>query len=78
MLSPMAKGIQTLHSTVEMFNKYQNESAQKRMLFEWSQYHKTVISLNAGASGDLDGLFDFLNLKEMNFLGVNLMKMNIV
>jgi hypothetical protein len=64
MLSPMAKGIQTLHSTVELFNKYtpnmSNDNCvddlQYDILFDWSINHKTVISLNAGVSGDLDDL----------------------
>jgi len=70
MLSPMAKGIQTLHSTVELFNKYgispetKNElnlynkenEIQYKLLTDWSLNHKTVISLNAGVSGDLDDL----------------------
>jgi len=74
MLSPMAKGIQTLHSTVEMFNKYlpnpgnddcvtvkenENEDAYN-ILWDWSLNHKTVISLNPGVSGDLDELHYFL------------------
>jgi len=74
MLSPMAKGIQTLHSTVELFNKYlpnpgnddcvtvkenENEDAYN-ILWDWSLNHKTVISLNPGVSGDLDELHYFL------------------
>jgi len=74
MLSPMAKGIQTLHSTVEIFNKYVPNPSQKdkldlidlekeeayKILFDWSRNHKTVISLNAGVSEDLDNLNDIL------------------
>jgi len=74
MLSPMAKGIQTLHSTVELFNKYlpnpsndntvnvqedSNKDAYS-ILWDWSLNHKTVISLNPGVSGDLDDLYYFL------------------
>ena len=70
MLSPMAKGIQTLHSTVELFNKYvpnpsnddyvsvieeESEDAYS-ILWDWSLNHKTVISLNGGISEDLDNL----------------------
>jgi len=67
MLSPMAKGIQTLHSTVEMFNKYgldERHSIEKKILYDWSVNHKTVISLNAGVSGDLDDILYFLQSNE--------------
>jgi hypothetical protein len=68
MLGPMAKGIQTLHSTVELFNKYipnpsndhYVEDLQYDILFDWSLNHKTVISLNPGVSGDMDDLVYFL------------------
>ena len=74
MLSPMAKGIQTLHSTVELFNKYVPNPANDdcvtviekesevaySILWDWSLNHKTVISLNPGVSGDLDDLNYFL------------------
>jgi len=74
MLSPMAKGIQTLHSTVELFNKYvpnpenndevtvtdDEEKDANSILWDWSNNHKTVISLNAGVSENLDELVYFL------------------
>ncbi len=68
MLSPMAKGIQTLHSTVELFNKYVPNKSNDDcvddgpfdLLFDWSLNHKTVISLNPGVSGDLEELIYFL------------------
>ena len=74
MLSPMAKGIQTLHSTVELFNKYvpnpgnndevtvtdDLEKDANSILWDWSLNHKTVISLNPGVSGDLEDLVYFL------------------
>jgi len=69
-LSPMAKGIQTLHSTVELFNKYVPNPGNKEevsvsnnihedpynILWDWSLNHKTAIVLNPGVSGDLDEL----------------------
>lgn len=69
MLSPMAKGIQALHSTVELFNKYvpnpSNDDAVSSdtydMLFDWSLNHKTCISLNAGTSPDLEELATFFS-----------------
>lgn len=70
MLSPIAKGIQSLHSTVELFNSYtpnpgNNEEVRVNddiskdaysILFDWSLNHKTVISLNPGVSSDLEEL----------------------
>jgi len=68
MLSPMAKGIQTLHSTVELFNLYVPNPSNNfevkvpenevpfEILFDWSLNHKTVISLNPGVSGDMEEL----------------------
>jgi len=72
MLSPMAKGIQTLHSTVELFNKYVPnpgnndcvDDLQYDILYDWSLNHKTVISLNPGVSGDMDELVYFLQDSE--------------
>jgi hypothetical protein len=76
MLSPMAKGIQALHSTVELFNRYAlpeiptgldyDEDAinKEDILFNWSRNHKTCISLNAGTSPDLHVLRDFLDNPE--------------
>lgn len=82
MLSPMAKGIQTLHSTVELFNKYTpnpynnnevdvNNDLTKdayTQLYDWSTKHKTVISLDGGRTGDMNELIDFLDVKD-NFYG---------
>jgi hypothetical protein len=71
MLSPMAKGIQALHSTVELFNNYvpnpSNDDTVNTepydMLYDWSLNHKTCISLNAGTSPDLEELSFFLATK---------------
>jgi len=51
MLSTMAKGIQGLHSTVELFNEYGSENA---LLNQWSKEDKTVILLDAGVSEHLE------------------------
>jgi hypothetical protein len=72
MLSPMAKGIQSLHSTVELFNKYvpngsnddMSDSDTYDFLFDWSLNHKTCISLNGGVSPDLNELKEFFDNKE--------------
>jgi len=69
-LSPLAKGIQSTHSTVELFNKYvphkgndyevkSNDDIEKdqfEILFDWSLNHKTEIMLNPGVSENLDEL----------------------
>ena len=61
MLSPMAKGIQATHSTVELFNKYTNElDVQGEILYDWSMNHKTMVSLNGGVTPDLHNLVEFL------------------
>jgi hypothetical protein len=77
MLSPMAKGIQTLHSTVEMYNRFsllpedslgivhlKSKQPQYKILNDWALNHKTVISLNAGVSDNLDGLCFFLESQD--------------
>ena len=73
-LSPLAKGIQTTHSTVELFNKYvpnpsnddcvsviekESEDAYS-ILWDWSLNYKTEIMLNPGVSGDLEELLYLL------------------
>jgi len=71
MLSSMAKGIQTLHSTVEIFNKYtpnvSNDDAVDTetydMLYDWSLNHKTCVHLNGGTTPDMRELSQFLNNK---------------
>ncbi len=70
MLSSMAQGIQPLHATVELFNKYtpttyndfymQDERALF-MLREWAYNHKTAICLNGGITPNLDDTFNFFN-----------------
>ena len=61
MLSPMAKGIQATHSTVELFNKYSPENGlHGEMLYDWSKNHKTMISLNGGVTPDMHDLVEFL------------------
>lgn len=63
MLSPMAKGIQATHSTVELYNKYMEHTtySQLGMLVDWAKNHKTIISLSAGNSPELIDLSIFLS-----------------
>ena len=44
-------GIQTQHSTGELFAKYREYSIQNNTIFEWVIYHKTTIVLNGGKIG---------------------------
>ena len=80
MLSPMAKGIQATHSTVELFNKYpandvynqlvlENPEDRRKsdMLYNWSINHKTMISLNAGLTPDLELLIEFFEYGDCPF-----------
>jgi len=74
MLSPLAKGIQTTHSTVEMFVKYTPHNGNNNevsvndnededaftILYDWADNHKTEIMLNPGVSGDLENLLYLL------------------
>jgi len=78
MLSQLAKGIQTTHSTVGLFNKYvphkgnnyevtSEDDIEKdpfEMLFDWSLNYKTEIMLNPGVSGDLEELLLLLQDEE--------------
>lgn len=80
MLSNIAKGIQSSHAIVNMFNKYvphrgnnykvsSKDDIEKdpfEMLFDWSFNYKTEIMLNPGVSGDLEELL-FLLQDEENF-----------
>lgn len=62
MIGQMAKGIQTLHSTVRLFVEYDKDSSQYEMLKEWAENHETVIHLNGGISPELNELYEFLTL----------------
>ena len=76
-LKPLNQGIQTTHSTVELFNKYVPNlsdncvSAMEKVskvaysiLWDWSLNYKTEIMLNPGVSGDLEELLFLLQDKE--------------
>jgi hypothetical protein len=49
-------GIQSQHTTAEMFVKYLADSKNKDMLYEWAMQHKTTIVLNGGMQSDLEGI----------------------
>lgn len=58
-MSSIQQGIQSLHTTAEMFMKYGETVPQNEMLCDWASDHKTVILKQAGYSSDL------LNIREM-------------
>ncbi len=53
-------GIQTQHSTGELFAKYREYSIQNNTIFEWVIYHKTTIVLNGGMHQDLVAVLELL------------------
>lgn len=46
-------GIQSQHTTAEMFVKYANQPNYNKVLFDWAANHKTTIVLNGGMQSDL-------------------------
>lgn len=53
-------GIQTQHSTGELFAKYRKDSVQNHTIFEWVNDHKTTIVLNGGMHQDLVAVLNLL------------------
>lgn len=53
-------GIQTQHSTAELFAKYREDSVQNNTIFEWVNNHKTTIVLNGGMHPDLVAVLELL------------------
>lgn len=61
-------GIQSYHSGVEMFVKYENDdNPTVKMLYDWARNHKTVIVLNGGMAKDLIALETMLTEANMVF-----------
>lgn len=53
-LSSIQNGIQPLHATVELFLEYHDRaSIQNKLLYDWANFHKTVIVLNGGPTENL-------------------------
>ena len=64
-LSSIQQGIQALHVTTEMYNKYQGYNTPARdMLEDWADKYKTVVLLNGG---DQATLFETLGDLEPHF-----------
>ncbi len=62
-LSSLQQGLQAAHTVAELFTKYQTDSVQKSVLYNWADEHKTMVLLNGGNSLDLINLkshFEYL------------------
>lgn len=57
-LSSIQNGIQTQHSTVRLFRKYQLQNNVKMLseIYDWSDNHETTIVLNGGMTEHMDAL----------------------
>lgn len=64
-LSPIQQGIQSAHSTVELFNKYLLKEGwvdgMAEQIKEWATEWKTMICLNGGNSYEVHNIYYFLN-----------------
>lgn len=64
-LSSIQNGIQPLHATVELFLKYStNSSIQSKLLYDWANFHKTVIVLNGGPTENFFGIDEVVSQTE--------------
>lgn len=60
-MSSIQQGIQSLHTTAEMFIKYSVDyTPQTKMLDDWATDHKTVILKQAGYSSDQHEIVELL------------------
>lgn len=59
-LSSIQQGIQSAHSQMEMFVKYEDTSSQKDVLYDWASNHKTMVILNGGYLSVVQELLEFL------------------
>lgn len=69
-LSSIQQGIQALHATTEMYERYRGVPGaveQSLQLNEWATDHKTVVLLNAGYSEELHDLCRFFDNKGNGF-----------
>ena len=66
-------GIQSQHTTAEMFVKYskpntiffnEEDGATRDILFDWAKNHKTTIVLSGGMQKDLEEIKELLSSKE--------------
>ena len=76
-LSSIQAGIQSQHTTAEMFVKYENIDCNcweacdcfqpMNMLYDWARHHKTTIVLNGGMQSDLQEVLSLLQQKDNPF-----------
>lgn len=57
-------GIQSQHTTAEMFLKYSRGCDKGDFLYEWAENHKTTVILSGGMQQDLETIYHHLSLKE--------------
>lgn len=57
-------GIQSQHTTAEMFLKYNYQPGPGAMLYDWAHNHKTTIVLNGGYASNLERLALMLTSKD--------------
>lgn len=68
-LSSIQQGIQTAHLVHELFTKYKapiTKSSKSKMLYDWANNHKTIITLNGGANEDIEDVFKRLSIPKMH------------
>ena len=59
MLSSIQQGIQASHAITEMFVKYKKDSVQKETLYDWAEWHKTMVCKNGGDADGIRGIYEF-------------------
>jgi hypothetical protein len=61
-LSSIQQGIQPAHVIADMFVKYQTQympgNREAMSLYDWAEYHKTLVCLNGGNAADLRALWE--------------------
>lgn len=57
-------GIQSQHTTAEMFVKYSKTEEKRIILYEWAKNHKTTVVLSGGMQCDLETLYEHLGSDE--------------
>ncbi len=66
-LSSIQQGIQALHATHEIYERYRGDHDKGLQIKEWATYHKTVVLLNAGYGEEIHDLVRFFHSVENEF-----------
>jgi hypothetical protein len=70
-LSSIQQGIQTAHLVAELWNNWNTSDYKKcvksKMLWDWSNNHKTIIVCNGGTSKDILDAYNMLTNLKSNF-----------